>query len=394
MTEPTQPARSRIDSVDLLRGLIMVLMALDHVRDYFGDLGVNPTNVAATTVPLFFTRWITHLCAPVFFLLTGTGAYLSLRRMSRAQLSRFLLTRGVWLVVLEFTLLRFLLQFNLDYQLTMLTVLWALGWAMILLAGLVHLGPLPASVIGLAMIAGHNLLDGIQASSFGSLAPLWNVLHSPGFLLSPPGPMVFITYPLIPWVGVTALGYGLGQMFGWEPGRRRRVLLWAGVAATVAFILIRSINSYGDPSRWSGQPSGVFTALSFLNTSKYPPSLLFLLMTLGPALFLLGLLDGGTPRILRPALVIGRVPLFYFLSHFLLIHLLAVAVSFIRYADATGMFQSPSLDRFPISQPPGWPLPLPVVYLIWIGVVIVLYPLCRWFAGVKQRRSEWWLSYL
>lgn len=394
MTASSAPGRVRIDSVDLLRGLIMIIMALDHVRDYFGDLAVNPTNLAATTIPLFFTRWITHICAPVFFLLTGTGAYLTLRRMSRAELSRFLLSRGLWLILLEVTVLRFLFQFNLDYRVTILTVLWALGWSMVCLSGLLHLGAPAATVIGVIMIAGHNLLDGVQAASLGALAPLWNILHSPGFVLNGPDHVALVAYPLIPWIGVTAVGYGLGQTFEWEAVRRRKFLLWTGLAGTLGFVLLRTLNLYGDPARWAVQPSGAFTVLSYLNTSKYPPSLLFLLMTLGPSLLLLRWLDGGTPWLLRPALVIGRVPLFYFLTHFLLVHLLAVVVSVVRYGDAAGMFQSPTLDRFPITQPPGWPLGLPAVYLIWIGVVLALYPLCRWFAGLRRRRSDRWLSYL
>ena len=394
MTEATSPNRARVESIDVLRGIIMILMALDHVRDYFGDLAASPTNLASTTVPLFLTRWITHVCAPVFFLLTGTGAYLALRRMSRGELSRFLLTRGLWLILLEVTLVRFLWQFNLDYRLTMLTVLWALGWAMILLSVLVHLPAWLVAAVGTVMIAGHNLLDGLQASAFGALAPLWHVLHAPGFVLNQPEHVVFVAYALIPWVGVTAVGYGLGQVFMGDAARRRRFLLGAGIAITAAFLLLRAVNLYGDPAPWTTQGSAVFTVLSFINLNKYPPSLLYLLMTLGPALLLLRGLDGGTPGVLRPALIIGRVPLFYYLLHIMLIHVLAVVASYLRYGEAYWMFQSPSLDRFPITQPPGWPVGLPTVYLVWIGVVVALYPLCRWFAGLKQRRREGWLSYL
>jgi uncharacterized membrane protein len=386
--------KSRIESIDILRGVIMILMALDHTRDYLGNLAASPTNLAATTVPLFFTRWITHFCAPVFFLLTGTGAFLSLQRMSRPELARFLLTRGLWLILLEFTLIRFLWQFNLDYQLIVLNVIWALGWAMIVLSGLVLLPAWVAAAFGVILVAGHNLLDSIQPATLGALQPLWTVLHAPGFLMNEPGRSIFIPYVLIPWVGVTALGYGLGQVYRWEADRRRAFLLRAGLALTGAFLVLRAINGYGDPSRWSPQASGTFTFLSFINTTKYPPSLLFLLMTLGPALLALRALDRSTPGVLRPALWFGRVPFFYYMLHILLLHVIAIVVARFRLGDITPMFQSPTIDRFPITQPPGWPLSLPVVYLIWIAVVASLYPVCRWFAQLRQRRKEWWLSYL
>jgi uncharacterized membrane protein len=394
MPENLKPRRVRIESVDLVRGLIMILMALDHVRDFFGALGADPTNLATTTPGLFLTRWITHICAPVFFLLAGTGAWFSGQRRGRGALTRFLLTRGLWLIVLELTVMRFLLQFNVDYKVTIITVLWALGWSMIVLAGLSYLPTWLIAVIGSVMIAGHNLLDGIQASSLGALAPLWSVLHGPGFLINNEHHVVLVSYALIPWVGVTALGYVLGQLYQWDAERRRKWLLGLGLGLTAGFVLLRFINVYGDPVPWSAQKSPALTVLSFINANKYPPSLLFLLMTLGPALLLLRAFDGGMPRWIRPALVYGKVPLFYFIVHFLLIHLLAVAAAWIRFGDVSGLFQSPGLDRFPFTAPAGWPASLPAIYLIWAGVVIALYPLCRWYAGVKVRRTEWWVSYL
>lgn len=395
MTAGTAPTRARIESIDLVRGIIMILMALDHTRDYFGNAAVNPTDPATTTVALFFTRWITHICAPGFFLLTGVGAALTLRRMPTRALSRFLLTRGLWLIFLEIAVVRcFGWQFNFDYRLMLLNVLWALGWAMMSLSMLVRLPAWAVTFIGVVMIATHNLLDGVQAASFGMLAPLWTILHAPGVIVDAPGHLVFVAYALIPWIGVTAAGYGLGTVYRWEAERRRRLLLRLGVVLVAAFLVLRTINVYGDPLPWSARQSSMFTVLSFLNTNKYPPSLLFLLMTLGPILLLLRALDGGTPGLLRPALVFGKVPLFYYLLHVPLIHLLAVAVCFARYDDAHWMFQSNGLDQFPVTQPPGWPLGLPWVYLIWAGVVIALYPVCRWFAALKRRRGEWWLSYL
>ena len=380
--------RVRIESVDLLRGVIMIVMALDHVRDFFGPGGVNPTDPATASAALFFTRWITHFCAPVFFLLTGTGAWLSLRRKTTAELSRFLLTRGIWLLFLDGVVVRCLgMQFNFDYRVTILNVLWALGWAMIVLSALVYLPAPVVTAFGIVLIAGHNLLDGVQSAN-----PLWTILHSPNFLVQGPH-AVFVAYPLIPWVGVTAAGYGLGQIYNWTSERRGAFLLRCGVGLTLAFFVLRTINVYGDPARWTTQSTPLRTALSFLNTIKYPPSLLFLLMTLGPALLFLWAADPGTPRFLRPALLFGKVPLFYFVLHLPLIHLLAVAACYTLYGTVAPMFASPDVGNFPMTKPPGWGFSLPAIYAIWILVVVSLYPLCRWFAGLKQRRSDWWLSY-
>jgi uncharacterized membrane protein len=389
VAEAVTVKRARLESVDVVRGVIMIIMALDHTRDFFGQPG-SPTNLAATSAALFFTRWITHFCAPVFFLLTGTGAFLSLRKRTKPELSRFLFTRGLWLIFLDLVLFRCLaVQFNFDYHITIINVLWALGWAMIVLSVLVHL---PASVVtafGVVMIATHNLLDSINSSN-----PLWSILHSPNVIFSTPNHTVFVAYPLIPWVGVTAAGYGLGQIYAWIPARRQSFLLRLGIGLTAAFVVLRAINIYGDPSRWTPQHSTAFTALSFLNTTKYPPSLLFLLMTLGPALLFLRAVDAHTPRLLRPALIIGKVPMFYFLLHFAFVHLLAVIICYARYGHIHWMFESPDLANFPITSPPAWGLPLPFVYLIWAFVVISLYPLCRWYAALKQRSNNPWLSYL
>jgi len=262
----------------------MILMALDHVREYFGGTAINPTDPATTTVALFFTRWVTHVCAPVFFLLTGSGAALALQNRSPARMSRFLFVRGVWLIVLEFVAVRWVMQFNVDYHVTVLTVFWTLGWSMIALALLVHLPTRIVTAAGIAMIAAHNLFDGVRPSAFGAFAPLWTVLHSPGPILSDPQHVVFAAYPLVPWVGVTAAGYGLGDVYRWTSERRQRFLWRTGLTLTGLFVVLRAVNAYGEQSRWSLQRSAVFTALSFLNTSKYPPSLLFLLMTIGPAL--------------------------------------------------------------------------------------------------------------
>jgi uncharacterized membrane protein len=389
--EPVVNKRVRIESIDVVRGVIMILMAIDHTRDFFGVPGANPTNLANTTVPLFFTRWITHFCAPVFFLLTGTGAYLALRKKSERELSRFLFTRGLWLIFLELVVTRgFGWQFNFDYHVTMLFILWALGWAMIVLSVLVYLPTSVVTTFGVVMIATHNLLDSVESSN-----PFWTILHSPNFILNHPGHIVFVPYALIPWVGVTAAGYGLGQIYGnsWPSTRRKTFLLTLGIGLTAGFFILRAVNLYGDPRPWASQKSAAFTVLSFLNTTKYPPSLLFLLMTLGPALLFLWAVDAKTPRWLQPALTIGKVPMFYYLLHIPLIHLIAIAVCYARYGQVHWMFESPTIGQFPFTPPPGWGFSLPIIYLVWACVVLMLYPLCRWFAGLKQRRNDAWLSY-
>ncbi|MEO7997218.1 MAG: heparan-alpha-glucosaminide N-acetyltransferase domain-containing protein [Gemmatimonadaceae bacterium] len=385
-----KPLRPRLDAVDVTRGLIMIIMALDHTRDYFGIPGQNPTDMATTTTALFFTRWITHFCAPTFFLLTGTGAYLSLRKKSPAQLSQFLFTRGLWLLFVEAVIMRcFAYQFNFDYRATFLIVLWALGLSMIVLAALVRFPTIVSTVFGIAVIVFNNAFDGVKSTNV-----VWTVLHSPGFLLNTPEHVVFVAYPLLPWVGVMALGFSLGQVYGWSAQARRTFFLRAGIALIIAFLVMRGINSYGDPNRWSVQASNTMTFLSFLNTSKYPPSLLFLLMTLGPVMLLLRALDGGAPSVLKPALVFGRVPMFYFMLHFFLIHLLAVIVCYAQNGSAHWMFESPDLGNYPFTSPPNWGFALPIVYAAWLLVVLLSFPLCRWFAALKQRRSDAWLSYL
>jgi len=393
MTEPLRTRR--IESIDLLRGLVMILMALDHTREYFGVTAISPTDLTRATAAVFMTRWITHICAPTFFFLTGTSAGLTLGRRTIPQLSRLLVTRGVWLIVLELTIVRcFGYQFNVDYRLTMLVVLWALGWAMIVLGLLVRLPVAAFTAGGAALVALHNLLDPIRAASLGALAPLWTILHAPGIVVATPAYAVFAAYPLVPWIGVTAVGFGLGRLYGQPDDRRRGALLRLSIALIVGFMVLRWVNLYGDPSPWTAQRSPLFSVLSFLNTTKYPPSLLFLLMTLGPALLILWMADARAPSLFKPAVVVGKVPLFYFALHLSLIHLLAVAVCYARYGTAHWMFESPRLDQYPITPPPGWGYPLPIVYLVWAIVVVVLYPLCRWYARVKERRDIWWLSYL
>jgi uncharacterized membrane protein len=368
----------------------MILMALDHVRDFFGVPGIGPTDVTHASAALFFTRWITNLCAPGFFLLMGTGASLSLRKRSRIELARFLITRGIWLISVEVVLMRCLgLQFNFDYRVTMLTVLWALGWAMIALAALLALPTKWIGVLGVVMIATHNLLDRVQSTN-----PLWRLIHQPGVVLAANGHIFFAAYPIVPWVGVTAAGFALGSIYSWPVARRKTWLTRVGGALIASFIVLRAINLYGDPQPWSTQPSFGRTVLCFLNVTKYPPSLQFLLITLGPILLLLRLFEKAPSRVLNPVIIFGRVPMFYYLAHIPLIHLLAVALCYLRYGTVHWVFESPSLADFPFTAPPGWGLTLSETYLMWVVVVVLLYPACRWFAAVKQRRRDAWLSYL
>jgi uncharacterized membrane protein len=396
-------ATARIDSVDLLRGLVMVLMVLDHTRDFFhrGVWLFDPTDPARTEPVLFFTRWVTHFCAPVFVLLAGVGVALQRRRgASRGELSRFLWTRGVWLVVLELTVVRFGFTFNFDLpDLGVLQVIWALGISMIVLAALIHLPTPVVAVFGVAMVMLHNALDGIDvplgpgAPAPSAMQQLWMVLHQPG-PVSVFGAPIFVLYPLVPWVGVMAAGYALGGVYGWEAERRRRFLVRLGVAMTMAFAALRALNVYGDPAPWSTQARGAaYTALSFLNVTKYPPSLLFLLATLGPALVALAWMErSGRGPVARALLVFGRVPLFFYLLQWPLAHGLAVLAGWAAGQPVRWLFLNVA-DRF-ANPPSGAGFGLGVVYAAWALSILILHPLCRWFAGVKRRRTEWWLRYL
>lgn len=422
LPSPKDSGRPRIDSIDLLRGIVMVVMMLDHTRDFVhsGALNFDPTDLDKTTTAVFLTRWITHYCAPVFVFLAGTGAYLQLARgKSKRDLSKFLVTRGLWLIVLELTLVRFGVTFSFDYRfLGMMQVIWVIGASMIILAGLIRLPLRVIAGFGIAMIALHNLLDRFQVAGWqgpGSPVPsagakLAMILHQP-FSAFPifgfPSPVVVFIYPLIPWVGVMALGYAFGSLYqgrasvglgGWiqiEPRQRQRWLIILGAAATILFVVLRAINRYGDPSHWSQQKNALFTVFSFLNTTKYPPSLLFLLMTLGPALLMLALFESNRFRgRLRDAFVtFGRVPLFFYLLQWYTAHILGIVAGLIAGQSVAWQWESP-VTKFTHGPPQGVGFRLWVVYVCWIIGVLLLYPLCKWFAGVKARRRDWWLSYL
>jgi len=387
----------------------MVVMMLDHTRDFVHNsvYQFDPTDPARTNVALYFTRWITHFCAPVFVFLAGTSVYLQYARgKSKAQLSRFLVTRGLWLIFLELTVIKIAISFNFDYRFGgFLQVIWAIGVSMLVLAALIHLPRIAIAAFGLLMIACHNLFDSFRVQGWrgpgtpvpGLGAKLWILLHHAfdGFpILGFPSPVVFVVYPLIPWIGVMAAGYVFGVLYQFEPQRRRRWLLIIGGTATVLFIILRAINAYGDPSKWSEQERAGYTVLSFLNTSKYPPSLLFLLMTLGPAIISLALFESTAPRdaIARFFITFGRVPLFFYVLQWFTAHIISVLLHLAFGKPVGWLFQSP-VESFN-GPPQGVGFNLGFVYLAWIIGIVLLYPLCKWFARVKQRRRDWWLSYL
>ena len=392
---------NRVTSIDALRGVVMILMALDHVRDFIHHeamLGASPTDLERTTPLLFFTRWVTHVCAPVFILTAGLGASLWAERgRSRAQLAGFLLTRGLWLVLLELTVMRFAYNFTFSAEYPVfLLVLWVLGACMMALAACVWMPTRALMAAALATIALHNLLDPIRAATFGAAAGVWNLLHQVGaFRLA--GLTVIVGYPLVPWIAVMAFGLACGPLFRRAPEDRQRVLLRFGMAAAIGFILLRAWNRYGDPAPWQPQPSATFTALSFLNTTKYPPSLIFLLMTLGPALIGLAWLDRVRLAISHPLVILGRAPLFFFVAHFFLAHLAAVLLALWRYGAATWSFAFhplPSMGGPRSLYPQDFGYDLWVVYVVWAIIVVLLYPACRRVAEWKAGRTEWWVSYL
>ena len=391
----TSRLSSRITAIDALRGSVMIVMALDHVRDFVhrGAMSGSPTNFAQTTPALFLTRWITHFCAPSFMFAAGLGAFLWWQRSkTRGELSRFLLTRGVWLVFLELTVMRLALDFRISSSdPILLEVMWALGMSMIALAALVWLPERVLAALCILMIVLHNTLDSIQPAQFGAAAPLWNILHQSGFFKLG-GVQVLLAYPLIPWIAVMGAGFCFGRVFLMNAETRIRTLFVTGAAATLAFLILRTINLYGDPFRWSARK---WPLLSFLNTTKYPPSLDFLLMTLGPALLALACFERWPLRVANPIVIFGRVPLFFFVMHFYAGHLAMVFLAWFKYGSASFMFQpEPSVGGPAQAFPPGFGFDLWVVYAVWAAVVIACYPACRWFADVKARRRDWWLSYL
>jgi uncharacterized membrane protein len=386
----------------------MIVMMLDHTRDFVHNaaLQFDPSDLSRTNVALFFTRWVTHFCAPVFVFLAGTGAFLQLSRgKSKADLSRFLVTRGIWLIVLELTLVRLGITFSFDVRmLGFLQVIWVIGVSMIVLAALIYLPVKVVGAFGVVMIAFHNLLDGFRVTGWrvpdtpvpGFGAKIWMLLHQafePFPIVGFPSPVLIVIYPLVPWIGVMAAGYAFGRLYELDAQRRRRLLLIIGGTATAFFVVLRAINVYGDPSEWSTQKDALFTFLSFLNTTKYPPSLLFLLMTLGPSILALAAFETGSGRgrVREFFVTFGRVPLFFYLLQWPVAHLISVLLHLAFGKPTARLFQTPIDWTGPV---PNMGFNLAVVYVCWIAGVLLLYPACKWFAGLKQRRKDWWLSYL
>jgi uncharacterized membrane protein len=387
-TASSATSTSRITSVDLIRGAVMVLMAIDHVRVYSGLPAGGPT------AGIFFTRWVTHFSAPAFFFLAGTSAFLYGR--THRDLSRFLLTRGLWLVLLELTVIRVAWTFNFDFGNYLLAgVIWALGWCMVLMAGLVRL-PVPAiGTIGVSIIALHNAIMPSLASQLpGALRKILYV----GFFEGPIQQLI-VLYSIIPWIGVMAAGYAFGRILMLEPERRNRLCLSIGLGATALFLVLRGFNLYGDPRPWNAAGQGANgpvtmpPVLAFLNANKYPASLLFLLMTLGPTIAVIPLLEHARGAVTRWITVFGRVPFFFYVLHIPLIHALALIVSAIRRGSVDPWL----FTNHPMGNPPppdGYPWSLGLLYLVWAVAIVLLYYGCRWYADLKARRNDWWLKYL
>jgi uncharacterized membrane protein len=385
---PEAPRPERVQAIDIVRGLVMVIMALDHVREFWSPTAVRPEDVAQASQLLFFTRWITHFCAPTFVFLSGLSIYLYQQKQpNKARVSRFLLTRGVWLIALEILVISLLLTWS--YELVLLQVIWAIGWGMVLLAGLIWLPC--ALLIGLAaaMLLGHNLLPVIQPVTAANLVPA--LLHNSPFVLPVPALTSFlVAYTIGPWLAVMLAGYLVGPWFRLPQLQRQRWLRRAGVGLLLLFAIVRATNFYGDPAPWSVQPRGLaYSMLSFLNVTKYPPSLLFVSLTVGVALLLLSWLETGSGRPGQWLRTYGQVPFFYYLLHLLLISGGAWVWTRLAFGRPVNLGFIPSKD-WPVAYHPS----LLRAYVVWLLVVLALYWPCRWYSGFKRRHTYWWLSYL
>ncbi|MCH2047029.1 MAG: heparan-alpha-glucosaminide N-acetyltransferase domain-containing protein [Trichodesmium sp. ALOHA_ZT_67] len=382
----------RVISIDILRGVVMVLMTLDHVRFFFSNADFNPLDLTQSNIPLFLTRWVTHICAPTFIFLAGIGAYLSLKRgKSKPKLCRFLLLRGLWLVFLDLTVVTFSWSFNLRGNFFVAGVLWAIGWSMVFLAAVIYLPTRTIAAIGILMIVGHNFFDHVQAEQLGNIGWVWAILHERKILELTSGFRLFILYPLIPWIGVMAVGYAFGTLLEIEKNRRLQLLRKISLSMIVTFIIIRVINSYGDPNPWLIQSRFFYTLLSFLNCHKYPPSLLYLLITLGLAIILLYFLEKSEIRYFKPLIILGQQPLFFYVIHFWLIHITAILFALSRYGITPFTFSQLGISW----KPKAFGYDLPIVYLIWLLMTVILYIICERFAKYKKKhRGKWWLNYL
>jgi uncharacterized membrane protein len=382
----------------MLRGLVIVIMALDHVRDFFlAGAQQDPMADPNVTVAVFATRWVTHFCAPVFVLLAGVSAGLMIARRDPLGVARFLFTRGLWLIAVEWLVISTLTTFSpggipqLGGQVFVaMQVIWAIGASMIVLAGVQLMGRRACLVLGALIVASHNLLDAVwpRTALLDQNWPLWTALHSQMSINAGPFLFVFI-YPVLPWIGVMLLGCGISEVFERPARQRNATLLKAGLALTAAFVVLRAIGAYGDPNPWQWQERGLIaTKMDFLNTTKYPPSLDFLLMTLGPAAMLCAVTDRMAGGIKDALVIFGRVPFAFYVAHVALIHTLSVLLGV-----AQGFRPGDMMTIF-LFYPSGYGVPLPAVYVVWAIVIAMLYPFCRWMASLKARRRDWWLSYV
>lgn len=387
---------NRIQSIDLLRGLVMLLMALDHTRDYFhyDSFMYDPTDLAQTTVPVFLTRFITHFCAPVFCFLAGTSAFFVGTKKSMNSLSVWLLKRGLWLVIIEFTIVNFGWYFRFNATFIDLAVIWCLGVSMIFLAGLIRLPKAIAILIALFFVFGHNLFDSFKPIPDDLLSKLWYVFHVEGeFKL---GTLtVYTVYPLMPWIGLMTLGYFFGQLYqpSFDHKKRIKLLYGTGVLLIALFAVFRTSNLYGDLHPWVMQNSIPYSIMSIFNVTKYPPSFAFICITIGPALLFLAAAENFKNKLSKIFITIGQVPMFFYIVHIYLIHLAAIVAALLtgyKFSDMVLNIWIPFSSSLK-----GYGFNLIIVYLIWIGIILSLYPICKWYNSYKKRNKEkWWLSYL
>jgi uncharacterized membrane protein len=385
----------RIDTIDFTRGLVMIIMALDHVRDLMHTtaLSQNPVDLTTTTAGIFLTRWVTHLCAPTFVFLSGTSAFISLKNNTDISAGRkFLISRGLWLILLEFTVINFALWADIHFRILVFQVIAAIGVGLIVLSFLLKLSSRTIGIMGLIIILGHNLLDNVNFNENIPLRVIWAFLFRLDVLPVTPSFTFAVLYPIIPWLGIMLAGYGCGQLFRMEENKRRRTLFITGLSLLAFFTVLRFTNFYGDPSPWSVQKNQVFTFLSFINVSKYPPSLLYSAITLGFMFLFLALADGARNGFTRFISVYGKVPLFYYILHWYLIHSLMFGLMFLQGFSWKDLPFGPFMFGRPVN---GSGVTLPYIYLIWAFVVLSLYPLCSWYARYKtEHRENKWLRFL
>lgn len=380
----------RIDAIDVLRGLVMLLMALDHTRDFLTAGSFDPRDFNQPV--LFMTRWVTHICAPTFVFLVGLSLVLwqSRRTKTKNHTAAYVFSRGIWLIFLEFTLVRMGWTFSLSPDFMFMQVIWVIGVSMVVLSGLIFLPLRVIAIFSLFLIVGHNLLDAIQPDSFGNLGWIWRILHAPSFIYPWEGVKLFALYPIIPWVGVMSLGYFMGSLLVQKPTRRKKWWFALGGASLVAFAILRAVNIYGDPVPWNVQEGFLQTTLAFINCEKYPPSLLYLLMTLGISWLFLAFFDGKDNVVTRILKKFGRVPLFFYLIHIPIIHVIALIMAYLSGVESTWLFYEPFF-----SKPEEYGFSLAVVYIVWGLLVAALYLPCKWFGIFKRRwKKQWWASYL